>query len=239
MIKKILNERLTGNCKLLRIAHRGFVPENKILGFKEAITRGCDIIECDIRLSADKHPMIIHDKTINRTTNGVGHVKYLSRNDLEYYSIPSLEQMIQWFNILETDVCVAFEIKDIGTVSSNKILLDKTLSLLQKHDMINRSIIISFNPKIVQDAKVMCPEIVTGFIYGNMKTILRNPFCIVKQTNADILWAHHKMIKPLLHLNKDNLPICVWTVNKKSDITCLDKNIIGIVSDDIQNIFKD
>jgi glycerophosphoryl diester phosphodiesterase len=233
----IIRKLLYDNCKLLRIAHRGFAPENKILGFKNAITRGCDIIECDVRLSADKHPMIIHDKTINRTTNGTGYVNRISRNALEYYGIPSLEQMLQWLKTVDT--CVAFELKDIGTVSSNKILLEKTLCLIQKHNMINRSIIISFNPKIVQDAKVMCPEIITGFIYGNVKTILRNPFYIVKQINADILWSHHNMIKPLLHLNKDNLPICIWTVNKKSDITCLDKNIIGIVSDDLQNVFTD
>jgi glycerophosphoryl diester phosphodiesterase len=235
IIRKLLNN----NCKLLRIAHRGYDPENKILGFKNAIARGCDIIECDVRLSADKHPMIIHDNTVNRTTNGTGYVNCISRNTLEYYGIPSLEQMLQWLKTLDSYVFVAFELKDLGTVHSNALLLDKTLSLLTQYHFINRSIIISFNAKIVQDAKEICPKIVTGFIYGNTKTFFKNPFHTVKSINADILWAHHRMIKQLLNFNKDNVPICVWTVNKKNDITCLNKNIIGIVSDDLHNIFKD
>jgi glycerophosphoryl diester phosphodiesterase len=232
IIRKMFNNS-TSNDKLLRIAHRGFTPENKIYGFKNAIDRGCDIIECDVRLSVDKHPMIIHDKTINRTTSGAGYVHHLDRYVLERYDVPSLEQMLQWLNTLDTAVYVAFELKDLGRKPANTLLLDNTLCLLQKYNIIDRSIIISFNAKIVRDAKIICPDIATGFIYGNTKTIFRNPFNIVKNINADILWAHHSMIKPLLHLNKNNIPICVWTVNKITDITCLNKNIIGIVSDDL------
>jgi hypothetical protein len=98
--------------------------------------------------------------------------------------------------------------------------------------------IISFNPKIVQDAKVLCPEIVTGLVFGNEHTFYKNPFVFAKSINADIMWSHHLMIKPFLQLNDENMPICIWTVNNKKHTQSLDKNVIGIVSDDLQKVFE-
>ena len=118
-VRKVVTDSIINNSKLLRIAHRGYAPENKIMGFKKAVARGCDIIECDLRLSADNHPMVIHDKTINRTTCGTGYVKFLSRNMLECYGVPSLEQMLHWLITLNKSVFVAFELKDLGTMNSN------------------------------------------------------------------------------------------------------------------------
>lgn len=66
---------------LLRIAHRGAsarAPENTLAAFKEAIRLGADLIECDVHLSADGVPVIIHDDTVDRTTNGRGAVSALA-----------------------------------------------------------------------------------------------------------------------------------------------------------------
>ena len=111
------------------------------------------------------------------------------------------------------------------------------MALIADYDFVNRSIIISFNPQVVKDAKETCPEIVTGFIYGNTNTVFKNPFSTVKEINADILWAHHLMIAPFLDKNKQRIPVCIWTVNYKIDTHSLDQNIIGIVSDDLQTAF--
>ncbi|HEV8702984.1 MAG TPA: glycerophosphodiester phosphodiesterase family protein [Candidatus Polarisedimenticolia bacterium] len=65
----------------LRIAHRGasaHAPENTLAAFKEAIRLGADLIECDVHLSADDVPVIIHDDTVERTTNGRGTVAALA-----------------------------------------------------------------------------------------------------------------------------------------------------------------
>lgn len=67
--------------RLLRIAHRGAsarAPENTLAAFKEAIRLGADLIECDVHLSADEVPVIIHDDTVERTTNGRGAVRALA-----------------------------------------------------------------------------------------------------------------------------------------------------------------
>lgn len=236
-VRKLLFERINLNRNLIRIAHRGYAPENTILGFKNAIQRGCDVIECDLRLSVDNCPIVIHDRTIDRTTCGKGYVKYLSKSVLESHGVPSLLQMLQWLKTLKNEMFVAFEIKDLGDTKLNSILLCNTVDLIKSHQFTENSVIISFNTNIVKDAKSMCPEIVTGFIFGNEKTFFNNPFSLAKSINADIMWSNHLMIKPFLHKNKDNMPICIWTVNNKKYAQSLDSNIIGIVSDDLQKVF--
>lgn len=232
----MLREVLWSKKRLLKIAHRGFVPENKIVGFQQAVLRGCDMFECDLRLSSDNHPVVIHDKKINRTTNGTGYVSRLEKTTMQFFGIPTLDELLQWLKTQE-GLYAAFELKDVG-FTSNKILLSKTIALLQKHEVIDRSILISFNTSIVRSAKHLCPELCTGLVYANTRTILNNPFNIVKEIQADCLWAHHKILPAILPLNKHNVPICIWTVNKKTDVTCLDKNVVGIVSDDLQKVFS-
>ncbi|MCB1174069.1 MAG: hypothetical protein KDK39_10905 [Leptospiraceae bacterium] len=59
------------------IAHRGWsgsYPENTLIGLREAIKLGCHMIEFDVTLTKDRKPIIIHDKTLSRTTNGYGKV---------------------------------------------------------------------------------------------------------------------------------------------------------------------
>ncbi|PYT36972.1 MAG: glycerophosphoryl diester phosphodiesterase [Acidobacteria bacterium] len=69
----------------LRVAHRGAsarAPENTLAAFREAIRLGADAIELDVQLSADGVPMVIHDDTVDRTTNGHGKVSAIASRDL-------------------------------------------------------------------------------------------------------------------------------------------------------------
>ncbi|OAT48882.1 glycerophosphodiester phosphodiesterase family protein [Proteus hauseri] len=92
-------------------AHRGFsgkAPENTLAAFKMAIDFGCEWIETDVQLTADYVPVLIHDKTVNRCTNGRGAVRFHTLDDLHrldagsWFSslyqgekIPSLRQGLQ------------------------------------------------------------------------------------------------------------------------------------------------
>lgn len=102
-------------------AHRGAMnthPENTIPAFREAIRLGAHMIEFDVRLSKDGHLVIIHDSSIDRTTNGTGKVNSKTLEELqeldcgswkseEYKGtkIPTLEQVLSimpkniWLNI--------------------------------------------------------------------------------------------------------------------------------------------
>jgi glycerophosphoryl diester phosphodiesterase len=70
----------------LVIAHRGasgFAPENMLAAFKLALALGADGVELDVQLSADGHPVVIHDSRVNRTTNGTGAVSRLTLDQLQ------------------------------------------------------------------------------------------------------------------------------------------------------------
>lgn len=68
------------------IAHRGFsqkYPENTLAAFQAAVTAGASMIELDVMLSRDRRPVVIHDTTLERTTNGHGAVKDFTVADLK------------------------------------------------------------------------------------------------------------------------------------------------------------
>lgn len=125
--------------KVYTIAHRGasgYAPENTIPAFELAIDMKTDYIELDVQLTKDQVPVIIHDKTINRTTNGKGYVKDFTLEELskldagswfnEQYPmfardkyvdlrIPTLEEVFEQFG---KEVDYMIEIKD-STLNSN------------------------------------------------------------------------------------------------------------------------
>jgi len=75
-------------------------PENTLASFRSAVELGVDIIECDVHLSADGHMAVIHDHSVDRTTDGAGMVRELTWDELQRLDagkgerIPSLEAVI-------------------------------------------------------------------------------------------------------------------------------------------------
>lgn len=75
--------------KIKNISHRGYnseAPENTIEGFALAKKRGYDYLECDLQFTSDNVPVIIHDSTINRTSNGTGSVSAMTYSQLLAYN---------------------------------------------------------------------------------------------------------------------------------------------------------
>ena len=67
------------------VAHRGLsnhFPENTLVGFKAALMQHVDMLEIDVHFSKDNHLVVIHDDTINRTSNGEGKVKDYTLEEL-------------------------------------------------------------------------------------------------------------------------------------------------------------
>ncbi|MCP9997029.1 glycerophosphodiester phosphodiesterase [Streptomyces werraensis] len=67
------------------VAHRGAsedAPEHTLAAYRKAIEDGADALECDVRLTADGHLVCVHDRRVNRTSNGRGAVSALELSDL-------------------------------------------------------------------------------------------------------------------------------------------------------------
>ena len=87
-------------------AHRGAsadAPENTLTAFARAAEQQADGLELDVQLSADGHPIVMHDKTVDRTTNGSGSVSRLTVEQLQTLDgrdgrpVPTLDQVLEMF----------------------------------------------------------------------------------------------------------------------------------------------
>jgi glycerophosphoryl diester phosphodiesterase len=88
------------------IGHRGVLllePENTLLGFRRALGLGANQLELDIRLTKDRVPVVIHDATLKRTTNGRGRISKLTLSKIRAFDagkgegVPTLEEVLKEF----------------------------------------------------------------------------------------------------------------------------------------------
>ncbi|HEV8538622.1 MAG TPA: glycerophosphodiester phosphodiesterase family protein [Bacteroidota bacterium] len=143
------------------IAHRGAsasAPENTLEAFRLALEEGADILELDVRQTRDSQLIVIHDETIDRTTNGKGNVKDIAYEDLRRYDagswfgsgafsgarIPRLEDVI---GALDTTTQLLIEIKDGSDVYPN--IEQRVVNCVEKNRLEKRSVIKSFDDEIL------------------------------------------------------------------------------------------
>jgi len=161
---------------MLRVGHRGargHAPENTMASFALAASMGVDAVETDVQLSRDGEVVLIHDHTVDRTTDGRGFVRDLTLAELKaldaggWYDrrhagerIPTLEELLAW---AKGRVGVAIEIKN-GPIYYPGIA-GKTVELVRRHGMERQVILISFDHIVLREAKRVAPEIATGILY--------------------------------------------------------------------------
>jgi len=112
------------------IGHRGLAglePENTVRSFQRAIDLGVDYVECDVRLTPDGYLVLMHDETVDRTTNGFGRVDQIAFADLRRLDAGAGERVptLQEFLDLIQGKCKAHvELKGDGTEDAVLLLLE-------------------------------------------------------------------------------------------------------------------
>lgn len=163
--------------RILKIAHRGYsekYPENTIPAFIKAIEFGADMIEFDIHLSRDGRIVVIHDDSIDRTSNGTGMVKDFTLNELREYDysfnfgkgmiqIPTLEEVLE---LSAGKILLNIEIKNCP---NNYAGIEKELvETLTKFDSIESAVISSFDHHSLLRMKGINRNIKTGMLYDSL-----------------------------------------------------------------------
>ncbi|NLJ79858.1 MAG: glycerophosphodiester phosphodiesterase [Firmicutes bacterium] len=154
MIKELLAQK-----KVTVAGHRGYkakFPENTILSFAEAIKLGVDMLEIDLNMTRDKEIIIIHDTTLDRTTNGSGPVRNYTLAEIKKLdagswfegrfknlTVPTLLELIQ---LLQDDaqMLLNVEIKD-----RTEEMADAAVKLLAKEGLIERCVFTCFDAAIL------------------------------------------------------------------------------------------
>ncbi len=221
-----------------KVAHRGAsgeAPENTIASFEKAIAQGAEIIETDARLSEDKEIILIHDETVERTTDGRGKVSELTLKELKSLDAGS------WFGkkfsgeriptLEETTEVVKGKVKlDIELKGKDPLLPKKVINLLKKENFIRESIISSFNYFFLKEVKRLEPQIITGLLFATPAQE-RKGFPYWKW--LDLILPRYNLITEDLveKAHSKGLKIIAWTVDNPEEIRRLiDLEVDGIAS---------
>lgn len=208
------------------IGHRGaaaFAPENTLESIRTAAEIGVKWVELDVKLTKDSVPIIFHDDTLERTTNGYGNVadaKYEDIKDLEaglWFSegftgvvVPTLEEALEV--ILKHDLGVNFEIKPCPgrEIETAEVMLDV---LSQAWDDTSKLLISSFQHVSLETAFDMVPDFHRGFLLEdewpeNWQELA--DYLQVSTINFNGNTATREQVEELIDLQK---PVCAYTIN--------------------------
>jgi glycerophosphoryl diester phosphodiesterase len=152
---------------IVRVAHRGAsaqYPENTLLAFRRAIEQGVDALEVDVHLTDDDEPVVIHDPTLERTTNGHGNVHEHNLQDIRGLNagqgekIPLLTEVIQLAREAQIRLCA--EIKG-ATETQELAITEGVIRTLEATEFLSQTIVTSFSSKALLRAKAFNSEVST------------------------------------------------------------------------------
>lgn len=225
------------------IAHRGasgHAPENTMPAFQMALDMGAEGIELDVHISKDGEVVVIHDHTIDRTSNGEGLVGELTLDDLRrfdygsWYStkfkgvqIPTLREVLEllrdWEGLLN------IEIKSGAIVYEG--IEQKVIDLIEEYDMLDRTIISSFDHYSLREIKAINPQIEIGLLYG---AGLVEPWLYAQRIGAEALHpSYHNIIPELVEgCRKNDIRLNPYTIDREEDIErMISAGVDGIITD--------
>lgn len=234
------------------IAHRGAnrkAPQNTLPAFRQAIADGADGFETDVHLTKDGVPVICHNYTIDKTSDGTGAISSYTLAELKqfdfgaYFSedfrgtpLPTLEEFLTLVAPSDAEI-INIELKcPKGRMFE---LVSKTIAAIRRFGVLDRVIISSFSPSILKMVKDIEPRCKTGFLHPTQspsicRAVFLEPYTILKSTKAD--FAHPASITvtklSVLLEHRMGRKVNVWTVNDEPTIRyLLACGVDGIITD--------
>ncbi|MCP8310974.1 MAG: hypothetical protein L6N94_05695 [Candidatus Methylarchaceae archaeon HK01M] len=214
---------------MLIIAHRGassYEPENTLRAIERALDVRADMIEVDVRSSKDGQIVVIHDGSVDRTTNGKGHVKDLTLEELKKLDagkgekIPTLKEVIDY---VRQKVILVIEIKVTNIERS-------VAKIIEREGIARGAIITSFFHPIVKKVKEANPIIKTGVIF---KCHPIRPPELALSAHAEVLFPEYKYVSQEMveEAHKYDLEVYPWTVDDLDKMNYFNKiGVDGIVT---------
>ena len=241
----------------LVMAHRGGAglwPENTMYGFERAVDLGVDMLETEIHSTADNILVLMHDSTVDRTTNGSGPIRAFTLEELKTLdagynwtsdggqtfpfrgsgiTVPTLEEV---FTALPT-ARINIDIKQ-----EKPSLVEPLCKTIRTFDMKDKVMVASFNSKVLKAFRRVCPEVTTSagtgevafFFMVNMVFLgaVYRPACQafqVPEYSSGIRVLTKRFVETAHGLN---LAVHVWTINEVTDMKrLLALGVDGIVTD--------
>jgi glycerophosphoryl diester phosphodiesterase len=226
--------------------HRGAsarAPENTLAAFRLAREQSADGIELDAKLTADGEIVVIHDQTVDRTTNGKGRVLDLSLEEIRRLDagcsfspvfrsehIPTLEEVLE---AVGRDLLVNIELTNYASLLDQ--LPEKVATLISRLGLEDRVIISSFSPINLVRFRRKLPGVRLGLLtMTGFSGKLARSF-LGRWIPSDALHPHYSNTTPDLvnAWQRRGKQVNVWTVNQTEEMVRLaNLRVDGIITDD-------
>lgn len=224
-------------------AHRGdraVAPENTIPAFEAAFERGYDFVECDVQLTADGHAVVLHDETVDRTTDGSGRVDELALAEIATLDagswfdpefagtpVPTLDDFLAL--LARSDSRALVELKQDWTADD----VEAIRADIYRHGVQDRIVFASFSlvtlaaleeaepviPRVLLQRRLTLDPVALAGVYG----------AIAVMTNPDALEARPDAVA---RLHEAGLGVLLYTLNSEERWSdALDLGVDGIATD--------
>jgi len=217
------------------VGHRGAMghaPENTRASFEKALRLGADAVECDVHRSKDGETVVLHDGRLDRTTNGRGPVRsrtwaQLRKLDAGAWFAPRFKKerlwrlgdLIRWARRKKTragrPLNLIVEIKT--SPDSPRRLPAAVVEALAAGGMVDRTIVISFDPRAVRAVKARCPALRAGLLFSNPLPGLTRRMAAL---GADAIFPKHTLIDRALMTTarRHGWFVGTWTANETAEL---------------------
>ena len=226
----------------LNIAHRGasaYAPENTMAAFEKAVELGADVLELDLHLTRDNELVVIHDDSLDPTTDGRGPVHRRSLKDRKRLDaglwfgqdfagqrIPMLDEVLDRF---AGKVPLALEIKAGSTFFPG--IEEEVVSVLRRHSAIEHSAVASFDHYALRRVKEIEPALRTAALLVGRPVSLS---AIAGPGRADAIALEASLVTrtEVEACRAAGLQLVVWVVNEPAQMRYfIDLGVDGIITD--------
>lgn len=236
--------------RVANIAHRGgmrFAPEHTLPAYQHALDVGADVLELDLHSTSDGVIVVLHDDTLEGTTDGEGLVKRMTLEELKELdagydfrvggehtyrgqglTIPTLAEVLEAF----PNECYTVEIKQ-----TEPWIVDEVLAVFDEYGAAERSIFASFDDRVADAIRDDRPELLTGMGAAAMALFVSATDSQAEgyETPAQAMQAPWEYVDaPLVERShRVGLLVHPWTVNNEDDMRDLvAMGVDGIITDD-------
>ena len=228
--------------------HRGAVnykPENTMSGFEWCVNNDIKWAECDVQLTDEDILLIIHDDTLDRTSDTKGLVKKITKKKLDtinvgiynskeklFQKIPTLEELLNFCKTSGLKLNIEMKFYDPIKSSYRERLVNELLKTIEKTKSNDKVLITSFDIKALKILRKMSKVIPLGILYENLPKNWAKAATDLKVTSIHLDY-NFLTFKKLNQIHKLNIKSFVYTCNNPSEIKLFWKvGLSGVITDD-------
>jgi len=228
--------------------HRGSMgvfPENTLLGFREAIHQGVDGLELDVHMTKDGEIVVIHDESLDRTTNGMGRIQELTLAEIKQYSAGTAfseferydetwdqEQVPTLIEVLELLENHSIELNIELKTTENRYegIEEKVMSIVEEYGSGQKVIYSSFHLPTLLRLKAINSDVNIALLLMNQLPQVGD---YLQELDLEALHVYKNTVLAMAHHWRGYAKkLRVWTVNDADRIKqLLDMNVEALITD--------